>query len=39
MVRPLVLLANDDGVRAQGLRLLREALLPHAEVVVCAPES
>jgi len=39
MVRPLVLLANDDGFRAQGLRLLREALLPHVEVVVCAPES
>jgi len=36
--RPLVLLANDDGYRARGLRLLREALVPHADVIVCAPE-
>jgi len=36
--RPLVLLANDDGFRARGLRLLRDALGPHADVVVCAPE-
>lgn len=37
--RPLILLANDDGVRAQGLQRLRAALLPHADVVVCAPDS
>lgn len=37
--RPLILLANDDGFRAQGLNALRAALLPHADVVVCAPES
>ncbi len=37
--RPLILLANDDGFRAQGLNLLRVALLPHADVVVCAPDS
>jgi len=36
--RPLVLLANDDGYRARGLRLLGEALRAHADVVVCAPE-
>jgi 5'-nucleotidase len=36
--RPLVLLANDDGYRARGLRLLGDALRPHADVVVCAPE-
>jgi 5'-nucleotidase len=35
--RPLVLLANDDGVAAKGLLALREALLPHVDVVVCAP--
>lgn len=38
MTRPLVLLANDDGYRARGLRLLGEALAPFADVVVCAPE-
>jgi 5'-nucleotidase len=37
--RPLILLANDDGVRAQGLNALRAALLPSADVVVCAPDS
>ena len=37
--RPLVLLSNDDGHYAPGLRALREALLPSADVVVCAPES
>jgi 5'-nucleotidase len=37
--RPLFLLANDDGFRAQGLNALRAALLPHADVVVCAPDS
>lgn len=37
--RPLILLANDDGFRAQGLNALRSALLPHADVVVCAPDS
>jgi 5'-nucleotidase len=37
--RPLILLANDDGFRAQGLNALRAALLPHADVIVCAPES
>lgn len=37
--RPLILLANDDGFRAQGLNALRAALLPDADVVVCAPDS
>jgi len=37
--RPLFLLANDDGFRAQGLNSLRAALLPHADVVVCAPDN
>ncbi|HVY27121.1 MAG TPA: 5'/3'-nucleotidase SurE [Polyangiaceae bacterium] len=37
--RPLILLANDDGFRAQGINALRAALLPHADVVVCAPDS
>jgi 5'-nucleotidase len=37
--RPLVLLSNDDGHFAGGLRALRVALLAHADVVVCAPEA
>lgn len=38
MGRALVLLSNDDGVRAEGLFQLREALLEIADVVVVAPE-
>lgn len=37
--RPLILLSNDDGFRAQGLNALRAALLPDADVIVCAPDS
>jgi 5'-nucleotidase len=37
--RPLILLANDDGFRAHGLNALRAALLPDADVIVCAPDS
>jgi 5'-nucleotidase len=36
--RPLVLLSNDDGYSAEGLRALHRALSRHADVVVCAPE-
>lgn len=36
--RPLVLVSNDDGVNAEGIRALREALLEVADVVVVAPE-
>ena len=39
MTRPLVLLSNDDGYRAEGLAKLRLALRKHADVVVCAPAS
>jgi 5'-nucleotidase len=39
MPRPLILLSNDDGFRADGLRILRDALGRVADVVVCAPES
>jgi 5'-nucleotidase len=35
--RPILLLTNDDGVHAPGLRVLREALLPLGHVVVVAP--
>ncbi len=33
-----LLLSNDDGVDAEGLRALAEALLPLGEVTVCAPD-
>ena len=33
-----ILLSNDDGYRAAGIRLLREALAPLAEVTVVAPD-
>jgi 5'-nucleotidase len=36
---PLLLLTNDDGVHAGGLRTLREAMLPLGRVVVVAPTS
>lgn len=35
--RPVVLVTNDDGVHAAGLRRLREAMLPIGHVVVVAP--
>lgn len=38
-MRPLILLSNDDGYLATGLRILREALLQLGDVLVCAPES
>jgi 5'-nucleotidase len=37
--RPLILLSNDDGVYAAGIRALRDALLAWADVFVVAPES
>jgi 5'-nucleotidase len=37
--RPLILLSNDDGYRARGLRTLVAALAEFGDVVVCAPES
>src|SRR4051794_8153060 len=33
-----ILVSNDDGVEAPGLRALAEALLEVGEVVVCAPD-
>jgi 5'-nucleotidase len=39
MTSPLILVTNDDGVRALGLRLLAEALAPLGQVEVYAPES
>jgi 5'-nucleotidase len=39
MSRPLILLSNDDGVHARGLRTLREALLEIGDVVAVAPTT
>ncbi len=37
-MRPLILISNDDGYRANGINALRRALSEFAEVLVCAPE-
>lgn len=37
--RPLILLSNDDGVAARGLRTLRDALRVIADVVTVAPAN
>src|SRR5215207_8193851 len=34
---PRILVTNDDGVHAEGIRLLAEALAPFGEVTVVAP--
>lgn len=37
-MRPLILLSNDDGYSAPGLRALGVELAKKADVIVCAPE-
>lgn len=37
--KPLILVVNDDGVTAPGIKALVEAVLPFGEVIVCAPDS
>lgn len=37
--KPLILISNDDGYHARGLRCLVEMLADMGEVLVCAPES
>ena len=37
--RPLILISNDDGVQAQGLRVLTRLMCQLGEVVVVAPDS
>ncbi len=36
--KPLVLLSNDDGYRAEGVQALARALESWADVVTCAPD-
>ena len=35
----MIVLSNDDGFNAEGLRVLREALSEISEVTVVAPET
>ena len=37
--RPLILIANDDGYQAKGIRCLVEMVRHLGDVVVCAPEG
>ncbi len=37
--RPLLLISNDDGYQAKGIRQLVEMLSDLGDIVVCAPES
>lgn len=39
VTRPLILLTNDDGHLALGIRALRDQLAAFADVVICAPET
>jgi 5'-nucleotidase len=39
MARPLILLANDDGIHAEGLAALERALAPLGRVYTVAPET
>ncbi|MFA6819599.1 MAG: 5'/3'-nucleotidase SurE, partial [Bacteroidaceae bacterium] len=38
VMRPLLLLSNDDGVEAKGLQKLIEMLSPMADLFVVAPD-
>ncbi len=37
--RPLILVTNDDGATAPGIRALAEAMLPLGDVIVVAPDK
>ncbi len=37
--RPLLLLTNDDGIEAQGLKIMERALRKLGRVIVCAPAT
>lgn len=37
--KPLILITNDDGIVAPGIKALVEAARPHGEIVVVAPDS
>lgn len=35
---PLILITNDDGIQAGGIRALAQAMIPYGRVVVVAPD-
>ena len=37
--RPLILVTNDDGIQAKGIKCLIEAVMPFGDVVVVAPDK
>lgn len=39
MAQPLILVSNDDGITANGIRVLAEAMTALGEVIVVAPDS
>ncbi len=39
MLKPLILVSNDDGITSKGIRVLVEAMQTIGEVVVVAPDS
>ncbi len=39
MKKPLILITNDDGIHAPGIRYLIEAIRPLGDVVVVAPDK
>ena len=38
-MKPLILIANDDGYHAKGLNQLIQMLKGTGDIIVCAPES
>lgn len=39
MKKPLILISNDDGVHAKGLKTLIDAVKPYGDIFVVAPEK
>lgn len=39
MAKPYILISNDDGVNARGIRFLIETLRPVADILVMAPDG
>ncbi|MBI3508739.1 MAG: 5'/3'-nucleotidase SurE [Chlamydiia bacterium] len=37
--RPFILITNDDGIQAPGIRHLSQSIAPHADVAIVAPQS
>ena len=39
MTKPLILISNDDGYHAKGMKCLIDFIRDIGDIVVCAPES